>query len=116
MRSLQESANEGNEQAQLAITLFCYVLAKQLAGLATALPQIDALIFTGGIGENASAIREQVIDQLSVFGLSCNKQLNDNNGCNSNGLINDNESPLIAVITTNEELMIAHDTAAIALP
>lgn len=108
MRTLEQAANDGNEQAELAITVFCYVLAKQLAGLATALPRLDALIFTGGIGENSARVRAQVLSQLAVAGFAVDDS-NDHNGEHSNGIITTAHSRIAAVITTNEELMIARD-------
>jgi acetate kinase len=114
MRSLQEAADTGHDQARLAITVFCYVLAKQLAGLATALPQLNALIFTGGIGENSAEIRAEVIRQLAVLDLHCDERHNRNHGHDNGGLISSAQSKKIAVIATDEELMIAQDTAAIA--
>ena len=56
MRSIVGAASEGNRRARLAVDLFCYRLARSLLGLIAALSSIDALIFTGGIGENSAAI------------------------------------------------------------
>lgn len=68
MRTLIEASAQGNIQAQLAIDVFCYRLAKSLASMSCALPQIDGLIFTGGIGENAALIRQKTVDLLKHFG------------------------------------------------
>ena len=59
MRTLIEAADTGHEDAQLAIEVFCYRLAKSLAALSCALPRLDGLFFTGGIGENSAYIREK---------------------------------------------------------
>ncbi|MDR9778950.1 acetate kinase, partial [Rhizobium hidalgonense] len=61
MRTLVEAAETGNEHAQLAIDVFCYRLAKSLAAMSCALPTLDGLIFTGGIGENAAIIRQKTV-------------------------------------------------------
>jgi acetate kinase len=59
MRSIVGAASEGDKRARLAVDLFCYRLARSLLDLIAALSSIDALIFTGGIGENSAAIRAQ---------------------------------------------------------
>ena len=59
MRALLELERQGHARAHIAIEVFCYRLAKALLGLSAALPTVDALVFTGGIGENAAAVRER---------------------------------------------------------
>jgi len=113
MRTLELAANEGNAQAELAIRVFCYQLAKQLAGLMTALPRCDALVFTGGIGENSSRVRQQTVEHLGGLGWQLNHEFNTTHGDGSNGLINAGNSPLIGIVATNEELMIAEDVIAL---
>ncbi|WP_163832546.1 acetate/propionate family kinase [Spartinivicinus ruber] len=112
MRTLEEAANQGNQQAQLAIAVFCYQLAKTLGGLATALTKIDGLVFTGGIGENSSYVRQQVIKQLAILGFKLDEQANLQNG-NEQGVITQPNSTCALVVKTNEELMIARDTASL---
>ena len=65
----QDKTLNGNSRAQLSIALFCYRLARALLGLMTALSSIDALIFTGGIGENNASIRAQVLTDLARRGI-----------------------------------------------
>ncbi|MBN1960744.1 MAG: acetate kinase [Deltaproteobacteria bacterium] len=113
MRALQEAATSGNERAKLAIDIFCYVLAKSLAGLIVPLGRLDALVFTGGIGENSAAIRAQVIQQLGCFGLTVDNEANANHGKTNNGRITKEIRPQAVVVPTNEELMIAIDTTEI---
>lgn len=113
MRTLELAADEGNTQAQLAIKVFCYQLAKQIAGLMTALPRCDALIFTGGIGENSRRVRCETVEQLSSLGWKIDTALNADNGAKTDGRINAQNSPSIGVIATNEELMIAQDVIAL---
>lgn len=107
MRTVEAAASDGDQQAQLALDVFCFRLARQLSALAASLKQIDALVFTGGIGENSSTVRQKVVDHLAVFGFSLNAAQNDINGGES-GLINTAKSPTVAVINTQEEWMIAH--------
>ncbi len=113
-RTLEEAMEQGHEQATLAIDVFSYVLAKSLSGLASSLDHIDALIFTGGIGENSRVIRAKVLQQLRIFGFQLDADANANNGKNNKGIITTADSPVALVINTNEELMIARDAAQLA--
>ncbi|MCL6415948.1 acetate kinase [Aestuariirhabdus sp. Z084] len=113
MRTLEQAESEGDERARLAINIYVFTLARQLAGLATSLGRLDALVFTGGIGENSSRIRQAVCDRLSILGLALDRQRNDSNGNQHKGIISADDSPHILVINTNEELMIARDTSAL---
>ena len=113
-RTIENAAAEGNERAQLTINVFCNVLAKKLAGFATELGgKIDALVFTGGIGENSSTIRKNVLDRLAVLGFEVAEQVNKDMFRGKCGVITKEGSTVAAVIATNEELMIARDTAAL---
>jgi len=111
MRTLCQAADEGHEGARTAIDVFCYRLARQVAGLCVALGRLDALIFTGGIGENAAAIRAQVVGLLSVIGVRLDAERNEQHGRQSAGVISTDEGPLGMVVPTDEELVIASDTA-----
>jgi len=108
MRALLQAAHSGDTQAQLAIDIFCYRLAKTLAGLAVNLDHIDALVFTGGIGEHASAIRAQTLQHLSIFGIELDAQRNQQHGQDSLGFISPEAASIaVLVIATAEEKMIA---------
>ena len=111
MRTLLEAANEGHQRAQLAVDIFCYVLAKAIAGLVVPLGRLDALVFTGGIGENSAAIRANVVEQLGFLGLTLDSKANASHGREQKGRITAESKPQAVVIPTNEELMIALDTA-----
>jgi Acetate kinase len=80
MRSVIAAATQGNSRAQLSIALFCYRLARALLGLTAALSSIDALIFTGGIGENNASIRAQVLTHLAILNPVIDSKLNEENG------------------------------------
>ena len=112
MRTIDDAANNGNEQARLALDVFCFRLARQIGGLAAALPKLDALVFTGGIGENSRSIRAQVCANLRIFGCELDAELNAQNG-DERGVISTPNGPALIVINTKEELMIAK--AALAL-
>ncbi len=110
MRTLVNAAAAGNERARLAIDVFCYRLAKNIAALSVPLGKIDALIFTGGIGENSKPVRKQVLQELAVLGFSCHEERNEQNGNNSAGLISEDGSTVALVVPTDEELMISQNT------
>jgi acetate kinase len=111
MRSVIAAAAEGNKRARLAVDLFCYRLARSVLGLAAALSSIDALIFTGGIGENGAAIRAQVLTHLTILHPELDQKLNETHGKGADGRITGLSGLLCLVIPTNEELMIARETA-----
>lgn len=115
MRTLQEAAEKGHDLARLAIDIFCYRLAKAIGGLAMALDRIDALIFTGGIGENSALVRSRVIEQLGLLGFSLDAEANQQNGRATAGRVSASAAPIALVVPTNEELLIAQDTAALIL-
>ncbi|KZW99840.1 acetate kinase [Pseudoalteromonas luteoviolacea] len=114
-RTIEESAAEGHAQAQLALDIFCFRLAKQIASFAVPLNGIDALVFTGGIGENSDVIRANVVKQLEFLGFTLNDEQNLAARFGNEGIITELTAiPKAMVIPTNEELVIAHDAAKLA--
>lgn len=112
MRDLVEAAENNNERAQLALDILTYRLAKALGGLRTSMSRCDAIVFTGGIGEHNPWLRESVLKRLSFLGIEVDADANDNHGEKTNGRISTDTSQVLAfVIPTNEELMIAKETA-----
>ena len=114
MRTLIEASEQGNDDATLAIEVFCYRLAKSLAGLSCGLPRIDGLFFTGGIGENSAYIREKTLGYLPHFGFNLNKKLNDELKRGTEGRIDAGKGPQIWVVPTDEEGRIAQETKHVA--
>lgn len=110
MRTLVDAADNGHAQASLALEVFCYRLAKSIAGLAVATSGLDALVFTGGIGENAAGVRERVVTQLHWLGLNLDVTANLSHGRDQMGRISTTEAPAVMVVPTREEWMIAQDT------
>ncbi|CAI3155695.1 Acetate kinase [Acinetobacter calcoaceticus] len=110
MRTVIEAAENGNEDASLAIEVFSYRLAKSLAALSCGLPTLDGLIFTGGIGENSAYIREKTLAYLPHFGLQLDKDQNNNLKRGTEGRIDNGTGPQIWVIPTDEEGRIAKET------
>jgi acetate kinase len=116
MRTLLALRAQGNDRARLAIEVFCYRLAKSILGLCAGLTRVDALVFTGGIGEHAAEVRAQTLGHLRVLGAAVDDELNRAHGAGQNGRITRESSALLAlVIPTNEELVIARETARLTL-
>jgi acetate kinase len=110
MRSLSEAAAKGNQQAALAIEVFVFRLARAIGALAVSLPRLDALVFTGGIGENSVLIRSKTLARLAILGFDEDPQKNALLVGGRSGIISTATSTVAMVVNTNEELMIATDT------
>ncbi len=107
MRAIHTMADAGDENAQLALDMYCYRIKKYIGAYCAVLGQVDVLVFTGGIGENDAKIRAQICEGLSLLGLSIDPNKNMRRDTNTID-INDNKSVVsILVIPTNEELEIA---------
>ncbi|MFN3014775.1 acetate kinase [Vibrio coralliilyticus] len=104
------------EEATRAMDVFCHRLAKYVAGYTATLEgRLDAIVFTGGIGENSGPIREMVLNRLGVFGIEVDGEANLKARFGGEGTITTTDSRIPAmVISTNEELVIAEDTARLA--
>ncbi len=113
MRTLSEARLAGHPGAVLAFEVFCYRLAKSLAGMACALEQLDGLVFTGGIGENSAAVRERTLDHLKLFGFQLDGEANARCTRGVAGEIQTAGSPRVMVVPTNEERQIALDVLAL---
>jgi len=111
MRTVEAAAARGDERAQLALDVFVHRLAKAIAGLVTSLGRLDALVFTGGIGENSPAVRGLVLRRLGFLGLAEDPEANAGHGRSSGGRISRPGPVQALVVPTDEELMIARDTA-----
>jgi acetate kinase len=112
MRTLLAARERGDARAALAIGVFTYRLAKAVLGLAAGLERIDALVFTGGIGEHAAPVRAETLEALRVLGPVLDDERNAAHGAASGGRITRDESRLLAlVVPTNEELVIAREAA-----
>ena len=107
MRSIEQAANDGHKDAKLALDVYNYKLAKVIASMLSALDRLDALVFTGGIGENACAVRWHSTQHLKSVGLVLDDTLNQNPTSNPNNIAHPNSRCPIMVIATQEEQMIA---------
>jgi acetate kinase len=111
-RDLEEAAGAGNKRAQLALDVFANRVKKYIGAYTAIMCDVDALIFTAGIGENSIYIREKICEGLECIGIMLDKRRNQVRGKES--IISRNIiATSILVIPTNEELMIARDTLAL---
>jgi acetate kinase len=111
MREIQASAAAGNDRARLALDVFVHRLVKAIAALVTGLGRLDALVFTGGIGENSVIVRSMVLARLGFLGLAEDAGANARHGQGTRGRISEPGPVQALVVPTDEELMIARDTA-----
>jgi acetate kinase len=111
MRTVEAAAARGDERARLALDVFVHRLAKAIAGLVTSLERLDALVFTGGIGENSAVVRGLVLRRLGFLGLTEDPEANAGHGRSTGGRISRPGPVQALVVPTDEELMIARDTA-----
>jgi len=108
MREIEQEAARGSERHRLAIEIYCYTVRKFIGAYMLALGRLDALVFTGGIGENSRLVRRLVTEGLEAFGLVLDPARNEKNERDiGSGPVR------ILVVPTNEELAIARDTRRI---
>ncbi len=112
-RDIQKAASEGNARAQLTLDILVYQIKKFIGGYAAAMGGVDAIIFTGGIGENDAEIRRLVCEDMEYLGLVVDPELNKQ-ASRRDAKFSAADSKVEAwVLPTNEELMIARDTKEI---
>jgi acetate kinase len=110
MAELLAAEAAGNERAKLAIELFCYRVKKYIGAYAAALGGVDAVIFTGGIGENAASVRARSVAGLEFMGLRIDPEKNAAAAGREADVSADGAGVRTLLIPTNEELIIARDT------
>ena len=112
MRELLAEEHENNDRrSHLAVEIFCYRARKYIGAFLAAAEGAEAIVFTGGIGENSAEIRSRICKGLEWMGLELDQQQNDSAGAEAEGRISTGSSRLAAfVIATDEELLIARDT------
>jgi acetate kinase len=109
MRDLHKAAVEGIARAKLAIDVLRHRVLKYIGAYAVELERLDAIVFTGGIGENDIAFRASVVERLTLLGIKLDAETNNVRG--KEALISTADSPIkVLVVPTNEELVIARDT------
>jgi len=115
MRTVAAAAADGSERARLAVEVFVHRLSKAIAGLVVGLQRFDALVFTGGIGENSAVVRSLVLSRLGFLGLAEDVEANADHGRRTGGRVSLPGSVLALVVPTDEELLIARDTARVII-
>jgi acetate kinase len=110
MRALLQAETEGNDRARLAVDMFCYRLKKYIAAYTGVLGGVDAVVFTGGIGENSPVIRARSVVGLEAMGLHIDPARNDTARAVEAEISPEGSTSRIFVVPTNEELLIARDT------
>jgi len=113
-RTLEQAAKTGHAGAILALDVFVHRLVRHIGGLMASLDRFDALVFTGGIGENSALIRARTVERLGVFGLTLNPDANAGMVGGGEGRISRSLRPQAVVIPTDEEGLIASDAASLA--
>ena len=108
-RDLENAANDGNKRADIALKMFANRAKRYIAGYMAEVGNIEAIVFTGGIGENSITMREDIMKGFEQFGIKLDPEKNNvRGGCH---LVSTEDSKVkVFVIATNEELMIARDT------
>lgn len=114
MRNLSGLAEQGDTRAQLAIDIFCYRIRKYIGSYAAVLDGLDAIVFTGGIGENAPHVRARICGKLITLGIDIDGDRNRNTVAKEGRINTDNSRSEVLVIPTNEEEAIAKDTCQLA--
>ncbi|HHY41658.1 MAG TPA: acetate kinase [Thermoanaerobacterales bacterium] len=111
-RDLEEAAINGNPRAQLALQIFAYQAKKFIGSYAAAMNGLDAIVFTGGIGENSYVVRNMICEDMEYFGIKIDEEKNKVRGKQAD-ISSEDAKTKVLVIPTNEELMIALDTVAL---
>ncbi|MGM0444881.1 MAG: acetate/propionate family kinase [Bacillota bacterium] len=108
-RDVRQAAHDGNHRAELADQVFNYRVRKYIGAYIAVLNGADAVVFTGGIGENAAGVREHILEELDNLGFELDAKANKVRG-EEREITTDNSKVKAFVIPTNEELVIARDT------
>ena len=113
-RDLTAAAKEGNYRAQLALNMFSYACKKYVGSYMAALGGLDVIVFTAGVGENTPHIRAAILKDMEFFGIEIDEEKNDYKNDGAIHVISKDGSRVkVLVIPTNEELVIARETAAL---
>lgn len=111
-RDLEAAIDAGNERAALAVKMFTYQTKKYIGAYAAAMNGLDCIVFTAGVGENTVPVRQQVCENLEFFGVKLDKEKNNQKATGGIMEISADDSRVkVLVIPTNEELVIARETA-----
>jgi len=112
MRDVEERAGKGDARSRLALEVFCYRVRKYIGAYAAAMGGLDAIVFTGGIGENSAEVRARVCTNLGFLGIEPDEEKN-RTATGAADISVASSRVRILVIPTNEERMIARETAQV---
>ena len=112
-RDVEEAVKAGNARAALASKILTYEIKKYIGSYAAAMGGVDAIVFTAGIGENSASLRKEVCSSLAFMGVEFDAERNAVRGSDARPITTDGSKVKVYVIPTNEELVIAMDTAEI---
>ena len=112
-RDIEEAANKGNERAQLALDVYVHYVKKYIGAYAAVMNGVDAIVFTAGLGENSASMRSSICKDMSFLGVELDEAKNNVRGKETD-VSKDGSKVRVLLIPTNEELMIARDTAELA--
>jgi len=110
MREIEEEMDAGNQRARIAFDIFCYRVKKYIGAYSASMGGLDAVVFTGGIGENSPRVRAASLEGLGFLGIELDSGLNARPSKSERAVQSQNSKVAIIVIPTNEELVIALDT------
>ena len=109
-RDIEQAADAGNADCALALDKFAYEVRKYIGAYSAALGGLDCLVFTAGVGENSASMRARICEGLEYLGVKIDSETSNTRG--KEAIISADDSKVtVWVIPTNEELMIAQDTA-----
>ncbi len=115
MRVLEKAIREGDEKAKLAVDVAAYRIKKFIGSYAAVLNGVDAIVFTGGIGEHSAYMRKLVMSDMDYLGVDFDFDANEENGDGIKELSKPSSKVKVLILPTNEELSIARETKAMAL-
>ncbi|HKK09491.1 MAG TPA: acetate kinase [Bacteroidales bacterium] len=110
MREIEEAAETGNKRAEVALKMYDYRIKKYIGSYAAAMNGVDAIVFTGGVGENADTTRRGVLGEMEYLGVKLDPKKNDGLRGKEQVITTDDSKVKAIVVPTNEELVIASDT------
>lgn len=111
MRELLAAADAGDADSELAVAVFCHRAARCMLGLAASLDRVDAIVFSGGIGEHAAPVRERILSHMGILSPKLDPARNLMHGSDSSRRITADDSPLtVIVVPTDEERLIARES------
>lgn len=115
MRDVEAAANDGNDRARLALKMYFYRIKKYIGAYAAAMGGVDTVVFTAGVGENQTRMREEACEGLEFLGIKIDKEKNDTVHGEEAIISTPDSKVTVCVVPTDEEIVIARDTKELVL-